>query len=51
MFMGEKNLVVDALSRLELATPKLSKTHMHAMHYLAEHFGLEDNDLPMDAKG
>jgi hypothetical protein len=47
---GETNIVADALSRLELcATPAQSFTDMHDMHYLADHFGLEDDDLPADA--
>ena len=43
---GENNVVADALSRLNLITnttlsPDLAK--------MAEHFGLDDEDLPADA--
>jgi hypothetical protein len=41
--------VADALSRLELIdTSDDSTSEMHDMHYLADHFGLEDDDLPTD---
>jgi hypothetical protein len=43
---GQTNIVADALSRLELATPKTLNEEMHDMHYLAANFGLEDDDLP-----
>jgi hypothetical protein len=49
---GESNIVADALSRLEL-TPSNSQEKndqtSHDIHYLADHFGLEDDDLPPDA--
>jgi transposase InsO family protein len=45
---GQTNIVADALSRLELATPEISNEEMHDMHYLADNFGLEDDDLPED---
>ena len=45
---GQTNIVADALSRLELATPEISNEDMHDMHYLADNFGLEDDDLPED---
>ena len=49
---GESNIVADALSRLEL-TPSKNETEndqiSHDMYYLADHFGLEDDDLPPDA--
>jgi RNase H-like domain found in reverse transcriptase/Integrase zinc binding domain len=46
---GQTNIVANALSRLELATPEISKEDMHDMHYLANNFGLKDNNLPEDA--
>jgi hypothetical protein len=46
---GETNIVADALSRLELVTPSHSPADMHDLHYLADHFGLHDDDLPADA--
>jgi hypothetical protein len=42
---GQTNIVADMLSRLELATPEISKEDMHYMHYLANNFGLKDDDL------
>jgi hypothetical protein len=45
---GEHNIVADALSRLDIETIT-ADNKMHDMHYLAEHFGLEDDDLPKDA--
>ena len=45
---GQTNIVADALSRLELATPEISNEDMHDMQYLADNFGLEDDDLPED---
>jgi len=45
---GQTNIVADALSRLELATSEISNEEMHDMHYLADNFGLEDDDLPED---
>jgi len=49
---GEHNIVADALSRLELISPENQQENQqnnHDMHYLADHFGLEDDDLPVDA--
>jgi hypothetical protein len=49
---GEHNIVADALSRLELISPDQQHEqheNMHNMQYLADHFGLEDDDLPADA--
>jgi hypothetical protein len=49
---GEHNIIADALSRLELISPKKQqeiRENNHDMHYLADHFGLEDDDLPVDA--
>jgi hypothetical protein len=48
---GEHNIVADALSRLELISPENQQNQQnnHDMHYLADHFGLKDNDLPVDA--
>jgi hypothetical protein len=46
---GEHNIVADALSRLELETPDLTPDKMHDMQYLADHFALDDDDLPADA--
>ena len=40
---GENNIVADALSRLDMHTSSLTKDN------LAEHFGLEEDDLPKDA--
>lgn len=45
---GEHNIVADALSRLNLE-PGSHMEQMHDMHYLLDHFGLEDNDLPDDS--
>jgi hypothetical protein len=49
---GESNTVADALSRLEL-TPsndqQENNENSHDIYYLADHFGLEDDDLPSDA--
>ena len=46
---GESNIVADAFSRLEL-TPSKDETendqNLHNIYYLADHFGLEDDDLP-----
>lgn len=44
---GETNVVADALSRLELLDTSDDSTH--DIHYLADHFSLEDDDLPTDA--
>jgi hypothetical protein len=46
---GDHNIVADALSRLDIDTPHVDPTNLHAMHYLAEHFGLDNDDLPKDA--
>jgi hypothetical protein len=49
---GEHNIVADALSRLELISPENQQQiqeHSHDMHYLADHFGLKDDDLPVNA--
>lgn len=46
---GQTNLVADALSRLELATSANINDDMHNIYYLADNFGLEDDDLPEDA--
>jgi hypothetical protein len=49
---GKNNIVADALSRLEHISPKKQQQiqqHSHDVHYLADHFGLEDDDLPVDA--
>jgi len=46
---GEHNIVADALSRLALETPTITPDTMHDIQYLAEHFALEDDDLPADA--
>ena len=46
---GESNIVADALSRLELTPSKNdTETDLHDIYYLADHFGLEDDDLPPD---
>ena len=40
------------MSRLELISPEIQQQiqqHSHDVHYLADHFGLEDDDLPVDA--
>jgi len=42
---GEHNIVADALSRLDLIPQKSEQT----MNYLAENYGLNDEDLPADA--
>jgi hypothetical protein len=43
---GEHNVVADALSRLDLlTTPPLSAN----LEQMAEHFGIDDDDLPADA--
>ena len=41
---GETHIVADALSRLNIVPS--DPTNMHDMHYLADHFSLEDDDLP-----
>jgi hypothetical protein len=46
---GEHNIVADALSRLELDTPNTTLAEMHDIQYLADHFALDDDDLPVDA--
>ena len=46
---GERNIVADALSRLALQNSDVPSTKMHDLHYLAEHFALEDDDLPDNA--
>jgi hypothetical protein len=46
---GQTNLVADALSRLELATEEPINDDMHNIYYLADNFGLDDEDLPEDA--
>jgi hypothetical protein len=46
---GDTNIVADALSRLELLPSAPTPHIMHDTHYLAYHFGLDDNDLPADA--
>jgi hypothetical protein len=46
---GQMNLVADALSRLELATSATINDDMHDIYYLADNFGLEDDDLLEDA--
>ena len=46
---GERNIVADALSRLQLQNSDVPSTKMHDLHYLAEHFALEDEDLQSDA--
>ena len=49
---GESNIVADALSRLELTPSNDQQKNDHNSHdiqYLADHFGLEDDDLPTDA--
>ena len=43
---GKKNVVADALSRLDLETDK-SKVQPN-MQSLAEHFGLDSKDLPRE---
>jgi hypothetical protein len=49
---GESNIVADALSRLEL-TPSNDQQendqNSHDIQYLADHFGLDEDDLPPDA--
>ena len=42
---GENNVVADALSRLEIMETPISKDSAS----MAEHFGLEEDDLPQDA--
>ena len=44
---GNKNLVADALSRLPIATNNMD-TDISDLYHLADHFGLEDSDLPED---
>jgi hypothetical protein len=46
---GERNIVADALSRLELQNSDVPSTKMHDLRYLAEHFALEDEHLQSDA--
>jgi hypothetical protein len=46
---GESNIVTDALSRLELVTSETPLDNMHDMQYLADHFSLDDDDLPANA--
>jgi hypothetical protein len=46
---GEHNIVADALSRLELDTTPTTPQQLHDIHYLADHFALQDDDLPDDA--
>jgi hypothetical protein len=46
---GEHNIVADALSRLELDDSPTTPEEMHDIHYLADHFALDDDDLPADA--
>ena len=41
---GEHNVVADALSRLQLLPLKSESKPL----YMAEHFGLEEDDLPED---
>ena len=43
---GENNVVADALSRLNLIT---NTTLSPDLDKMAEHFGLDDEDLPADA--
>jgi hypothetical protein len=43
---GEQNVVADALSRLPIADT--TDTDTYDLNYLADHFGLHDNDLPED---
>ena len=43
---GEHNVVADALSRLNLLPNKPIQANLDQM---AEHFGLDDDDLPADA--
>ena len=42
---GENNVVADALSRLEIMDQPISKDSAS----MAEHYGLEEDDLPKDA--
>ena len=42
---GENNVVADALSRLDLQPTTLPAT----LETMAEHFGLDDDDFPVDA--
>jgi hypothetical protein len=49
---GEHNIVADALSRLQLISPENQQEKQennHDMQYLADHFGLKDDDLPTNA--
>jgi hypothetical protein len=46
---GERNIIADALSRLELQNSDVPSTKMHDLRYLAEHFALEDEHLQSDA--
>jgi hypothetical protein len=41
--------VADALSRLDINTSEIQNEDMQNMHYLAEHFALDDTDLPNNA--
>ena len=43
---GKKNVVADALSRLDLETEDLKV--QPTMQFLAEHFGLDNKDLPRE---
>jgi hypothetical protein len=43
---GETNIVADALSRLDIATSE--KDIAHDIHYLADYFGLDEDDLSED---
>jgi Integrase zinc binding domain/RNase H-like domain found in reverse transcriptase len=46
---GEHNIVADALSRLELDGSTTTSDEIHDIQYLADHFALDDDDLPDDA--
>jgi hypothetical protein len=43
---GETNIVADALSRLDIAPSE--KDIVHDIHYLADYFGLDEDDLSED---
>ena len=43
---GKTNIVADALSRLSIAP--LEKDIVHDIHYLADYFGLDEDNLSKD---
>jgi hypothetical protein len=46
---GKTNVVTNTLSHLHIKTPNVSDNQLHDMHFLTEHYALEDDDLPQDA--